>query len=385
MAKKLFVSKSRLVKGQRWYIDYTRFDVETGTEIRHRQDFDLNDIADLTVREAVAARLLQSLETFIRYDDKPKAKGPQITTVKQALAFAVSVKQASKRKNTRRSYTSIPNIFLRWAEKAHYAGMPVRDFKRSHAKGFLRWLTGQNTYKGCTINNYHSALRALWSEMIEEDMTAENPWKGITTQTEEEKARRVFTPDERRAVAKYIEETDYWLFRGLLLQFFCYVRPVELTRIKFRDFDLGRGLVTVTEAAAKEWKKCVKTIPASILHYFRDGRFDKYPANYYMYGLKKLSPSRAIVEPSTVQIGDDRMYKRHTKVLAHLRSIDAIGDTAGLTWYSWKDTGISLHAHLTTPLATRDQAGHSDFDMTLTYYHKDEVNTEYQALPNDLF
>jgi hypothetical protein len=57
----------------------------------------------------------------------------------------------------------------------------------------------------------------------------------------------------------------------------------------------------------------------------------------------------------------------------------------GLTWYSWKYTGISMHAKKTTPLSTRDQAGHSDFDMTLVYYQADKVNNEYRALSDDIF
>lgn len=56
----------------------------------------------------------------------------------------------------------------------------------------------------------------------------------------------------------------------------------------------------------------------------------------------------------------------------------------GLTWYSWKDTGISAHARITSPLATRDQAGHDDFQMTLTYYQAEKVNQEYANLDNDL-
>ena len=73
MAKKLFVSKSRLVKGSRRYIDFTRIDVETGIETRHRQDFGLNDIEDETIREGVADVLVKNLETFTRYDQNQGA------------------------------------------------------------------------------------------------------------------------------------------------------------------------------------------------------------------------------------------------------------------------------------------------------------------------
>lgn len=89
--------------------------------------------------------------------------------------------------------------------------------------------------------------------------------------------------------------------------------------------------------------------------------------------------------PSTTAIDDGRMYKRHAKVLARLKAEGRLtGDLTGLTWYSWKDTGISLHAHNTSPLATRDQAGHTSITMTEVYYHAPQVNEEYQRLENDL-
>lgn len=185
-------------------------------------------------------------------------------------------------------------------------------------------------------------------------------------------------------MASEIEHTDYWLFRGLLLQFFCYVRPVELTRLRFRDFDLGRGLVTVQEGDAKSWKRVVKTIPKSILPYFLDGRFDKYPANYFILGRVEDRRGMARVEPCTTQVDDDRMYRRHLKVLLRLKKQGKIGDFEGLTWYSWKDTGISLHTRRTSPVATKDQAGHTDLSTTSLYYHAPDVNAEYRDLPNDL-
>ncbi len=79
------------------------------------------------------------------------------------------------------------------------------------------------------------------------------------------------------------------------------------------------------------------------------------------------------------------MYRRHDRYLQRLKEEGQLKNTDGLTWYSWKDTGISLHARRTTALSTRDQAGHKDFDITLVYYESEQVNAEYKALPNDLF
>lgn len=126
------------------------------------------------------------------------------------------------------------------------------------------------------------------------------------------------------------------------------------------------------------------TIPRSILHYFLDGKFENHQANYFVFGLVGNEGAQG-VGPSIKAAHPNRMYKRHRKMLERLKDDGRLKHIEHLTWYGWKDTGISLHAHRTTPLATKDQAGHTDFDVTLVYYHAQQVNQEYAALENDLF
>lgn len=386
MAKKTFVRSARLVKGGRWYIDFQRFNPETGETTRHRQDFDLNDIADLELRERVGERLARYIDQFAPPVTKKPASAEisGILTVKQAIALAVSIKQRLPRENSRRPYKTVAHRLLAWCERMHYAGTPVTEFTQKHARAYWDALTTTGNLRGRTLNNYLERLNGLWSELLEREMVSANVWAKIKTVRNEEKLRRPFTDEERRVVAAHIEATDYWLFRGVLLQFFCYVRPVELTRLRFKDFDLGRGLVTVTEGNAKSWRRQVKTIPASVLHYFRDGIFERFPANYFVFG--RVGDGNAQrMWPWTVPIDDQRMYKRHAKVLARLKEEGKLADIRGLTWYSWKDTGISLHTRRTSPVATKDQAGHRNLAVTSVYYHAEEENREYRGLENDLF
>lgn len=379
MAKKIF-ARARLVKNaSRWHIDFSIFDPETGQEKRQRRDFDLNDIEDIAVREAVADRIVRNIEVFAT--QLPKAlpvekKGP---TLKESIELAVQIKQKLPRRSSRRRYVTVSKPLLTWAKKLHYESLPVADFTRKHAVAYWDALTTSKPYRGKTLNNYLDALRTMWNVLEDRELVRENPWERIKPAREEEKTRRIFTDDERRTVAMAAMETDYWIFRGILLQFYCYVRPVELTRLKFKDFDLAKGTVTIREADSKQYRRVVKTIPESIRHFFVDGKFERYPANYFMYGL-----GAGGMEPSTVAVDELRPAKRHTKLLNKLKESGKLRDTSGLTWYSWKDTGISMHARKTGPVATKDQAGHRNLAMTSIYYHASDVNPEYRALENDL-
>ena len=382
MAKKIY-AQARVVKGQRWYIDYTAFDRETGKEARHRQDFDLNDIPNLEVRELVADRLVNHLSVFVRPAQKTSPSLISSVSVAEGVELACSIKYRLPRINSHKQYKSISKIFLKWCKGRDYAALPLPDFTQKHARAFWHFLN-EKKYAGRTLNNYLTALKGLWSELIGEEQIAVNSWDKIKPARVGEKRRRPFTDDERRVVASWAKGNDYWMFRGILLQYFCYIRPVEISRLKFRDFDFAKGTIIIHEGNAKSWKKRVATLPKSILHYFIDGRFEKYPANFFVLGRIPARVGRWEIHPSTTALNECRMNKRHSRTLERLKEAGQLGDIEGLSWYSWKDTGISRHVRTTSPVATKDQAGHSSFNMTAIYYHADEINEEYQKMENDL-
>lgn len=385
MAKKFFV-RSKVVKGVRWHIDYTVYNLENGSETRHRRDFSLNTIFDLKVRSEVARILCLHLEEFL-LDSPAKriAKTQHSETVLHAVEVALAQKLKLPRENSHRTYKSVTKAFKLWLEKEGLSKLPIKSFTRKYALAYWDLLTDGKKYAGTTLQNIKIHLAALWSEMINRELAEANPWSGIKPPPANEKMRRPFTQEERKAVAIEAEKTDYWLFRAILLQFYCYIRPVEITRLRFRDFDLEKGTVVVQAGNAKKWQKRTATIPEAVLHYFKDGRFDQYPGNYLVLSKFDRGKNNFMVAPGMVPIDHDRMYRRHRKLLLRLVKKGKLKDITGLTWYSWKDTGISLHTRKTSPVATKDQAGHKDLSITSLYYHPEEINPEYRKLPNDLF
>jgi integrase len=390
MAKKIFAS-GRLVKsGKRWIIDYTIQAADSENEVRRRKDFNLNDIENEAIRAAVGewlAQNIQYLANALLPEDEAVliAKATDEITIRQALAAAVAEKKKSPRKNSHKGYVTISNQFLEWAENRGIDRKGISTFTRKDAKAFADYVFTQKEYRHSTLNNKIKTMRGLWFTMKKELelVEGENPWSNIKAFRKQEKLRRVFTDKERRIVAAEVQK-DYWLYRALLLQFYCYIRPVEITRLRFRDFDLAKGLVTVQEGDAKKWRKVVKTIPREVLHHFIDGKFETYPVNYYVFGRREVGNNQYIIAPWTTKCDDDRMYRKHKKILDRLVKEGKLENVDGLTWYSWKDTGISMHTRITSPVATKDQAGHTDLTTTSIYYTAPEINEEYKALGHDL-
>ena len=389
MAKKIFVPRAHVVKGERWLIDYVEMDPSTGKESRHRNEFGLNEVPE-EIREHVGRCLIKCVEKVLRSVARspiaaPATRDEPCMAMQNAVEFALKLKTAGPRENTHKNYKTICLYLVDWLKARSYTRMPVAEFGKRHARAFFDWYITRKPLRGVTINNRLTHLRALWSELVDRDICRENPWKSIKPVREEEKKRRPFNPVERRLVAAEIERADYWLFRGVLLQYYCYIRPEELRRLKFRAFDFARGLVKVESFEAKKWKARWATIPRSVLHYFTDGRFDQHLVSHFVFGVSGDRRSGYELAPSSRPASKSVAYRRHQKILHRMKAAGQLGDIVGLTWYSWKDTGITEHTRKTSPLATRDQAGHEDFDMTLTYYQREAINTEYSGLENDLF
>lgn len=171
----------------------------------------------------------------------------------------------------------------------------------------------------------------------------------------------------------------YWLYRAMLLLYYCGIRRNEMCRLRFGDFDFKTGLIFLSEADTKNYKDRSPTIPKVILDAFTDGIFDKYPKKCYVFG-KEWKPN-----PSE-QLNPNRISKTHRRMLDQLVEAGTLNaeDIAGLDFYAWKDTAISTHIHITSPISTRDQVGHATLEQTLVYYHAKKINQEYRDLPDTL-
>lgn len=391
MAKKIFVPRVSIRKGERWAVDYEVFDPNTGEKARHRNEFGLNDVPE-QFREYVADCLVNCVEKVLRTIVKPAPVAPvaneiatqEQTGIMEAVALAVQVKCSGSRTNTHKNYLSIGKFLATWLALRSYNRMPAGEFSKRHARAFFDWYMTRKKLRGITLNNRITHLRALWYVLIDREICTTNPWLSIRPFREEEKYRRAFTPEERRIVAAEVMATDYWLFRALLLQYYCFIRPEELRRMKFRAFDFARGVVKVDSTEAKKWKTRWATIPRSVMPYFLDGVFDQQPANFHVFGIRGNRSRGYSLGASPNPASKSVAYRMHKRIIDRLRASGKLADTFGLTWYSWKDTGITDHTGKTSPLSTRDQAGHEHFDQTLAYYQQASVNQEYAGLKNDL-
>lgn len=362
--EKKFISP-KLVKGATWYIEY--YDPH-----RLRRTFDLNRIQDKKIRLQEAKKILDRLNG---QESKNIASTKEKTRLIDAIQVAYETKITSERKNTRKSYQTIYNKLMDWITKHKMEKSFLEDFTYKHAKKFI--LDAASGLCNTTYNNQIQLSKSLFYEIIREEPDYKNPFVGIQPKKHIEKTRRHFEDWERDIMIEAIREKDHRLYLATLLQYYCFIRPVELTRIRFRNFDFHNGTIKVESYEAKAWKTRVLTIPDSIIHYFACPEFNKFPSNWFVFG-HKLQP-----DPSR-KCAENRMYNLHRDVLEDMHRQGKLPDINGLSFYSWKDTGCTNAAKFLSPFELRDQLGHATLDQIMVYYHQDEIIEKVKFHPVQL-
>lgn len=396
MGKKTFAEKTgvvefippRLVKAaQGWYVVFYTPHPETLMLERHRKSYNLNRIPKKRDRQVRAEAILQAVEEVLPYG-YPWVAGKAIyeidrfialrrTESAQALSseksilecikFVADLKCQADRKETVRTYR---NAFVRFEEflrANRFENMPVTKFGVHEAQAYMdsiRLRIGNNTY-----NNYRGQIIVLFNAMKTRGFIAENPFLSTPKMARAKKGRRPFSLDEATVVLKEIYEKDWWLFILVLLHLGELIRRTEAYRLRFNRFHLGDGYILLEEDDTKNRQESTVTIPKEFLPFFLDDRFTKWPTNYLLFGaLGKPHASRAA--------GENTFKRRHRNILLRLKSEGKLKDIAGLSLYSWKDTGMTFMAKHLTPFQLRDHARHSSTDISMRYYHADRIIPE---------
>ena len=377
----------RLVRARdRWYISfYCEDDLDGGQRKKFRPTFNLNRIASLKDREARALELVAKLRVWLD-SGKPISKFNESkvrvtaevadefplmrTPVSVAIDHIVQLK-GSLRHDTARSYKSVARKFVEFLDRKKWGSMEIGDVSKMHARGYLDDCIITRKLSPTSWNNQVSFLRTIFNDLVDRGYTRENPFTGIKKKKELPKARRTFTLEEAQIVLKRVREESELLFYVCIIQYCCHFRPGEIQKMRFRDIDLKRGLISMDYTRTKDWDNRVATIPAEFLPFFDPEFFSMYPVNSFVFGAG-WKPGQS--KPCSKQVA----FRLHEKILHQLLADGQLKDITGLVLYSWKDTGIT-HALENLPLlAVQDQAGHSNGQITLKYRHKEPENQAYK-------
>lgn len=374
--------KAVLVKGQRWYIKYYQVNPATGLRERFRETFDLNRVKDLEERESIAKQHLRQLNAKLALGfpfEEAYSTLPNETNILAALEVAKKVCCDSDRENTNRNIRSMCNIFTEFLELEGLTGLTIGSFKKSHAVAFMDYAVFHREVEPRTYNNYKERLTSIFKALKKRGYCQQNHFKKFKKKKVHGKQRRAFSEKERTIVAEHISQTDAWLTLGMLLQYHCFLRPIELRRLRFYMINLEEGTIRLTGAETKNRDNEIVTIPDDIAELLQAYNFQQYHPTWLVFG------EGGHPHPDK-PCGHGLYWERHRNALQLLHEKGKLLNIKGLSYYSWKDTGaMELFKKKVNMLEIMKQLRHKDLATTQKYCQSLYIiNEEIKALSNAL-
>lgn len=373
----------RLVRARaRWYIEWYEKNPMNGQMQRIRQTFGLNRIKKKSTRKKQADMLLNRIyQTLLEqgayyFHTGVQASGHRRRSLQAALEKIEQIKYASVRKASRNSYASIVRRFRTWCADHQYLSGNVEEFSRAMAVAYLDEIRMDSRVGARSFNNHLSTLRSFFAEMLQRDWIQANPFAGIRRQRVKEKNRRCFTTQEAAAVVEEAQRQNCWLLRAILLQYYGFIRPKEIRWLKFGYFE--QGLVHLPGKITKTGRARSVTLPQSIRSFFSGDIFESFPSTYFLFGPGiRPGPARPC--------GKNAFNMAHGQILKALEAKGKIADRSGLSFYSWKDSGITDLSREVPLLSLMKQAGHQDPNETVKYYDRRRTNKDMAGVQKKLF
>ena len=248
------------------------------------------------------------------------------------------------------------------------------QFTRAFCVDFLDYIFIDRNNGAQTRNNYLNFLRVFSGYLVDKGLLPSKPTEGIVPIN-----RRLYTKEREciptniiGKIANYCAKRDpHFLFACYLL-YYCFIRPVEMTRLRIEDFNINECTVTIPGSASKNKLTQTVTIPKKVLLYGASIGVFSAPNKDYVFSVG--------LKPGTEEI-NPKLFRDHwAKVRKALRL------KPEWKFYSLKDTGITEMCDKNmASIAVRDQARHSSLAITDIYTrHRTKANKAIVDLDGSL-
>lgn len=277
------------------------------------------------------------------------------------------------RKETYVGYKSYLKILREYIDK-HSNCYYTYQFDKQFCVDFLDYIFIERNNGAQTRNNYLNFLRVLSGFFLEKGFITTKPTDGIKPIS-----KRLFKKERTRIpakvvkeIAKYLKEYDPRFLFVCYLLYYCFIRPVEITRLRVRDFNLKKCTLTVQGECSKNKETQTVTVPKKVIMFGIEQGFFSAPMDDFIVSEK--------LRPGTIEI-DPKIFRDHWATVRK-----ALRLKPEWKFYSLKDTGITelLEANMPS-IEVRDQARHSSLSITEIYAQRStKVNEEILDLDGAL-
>lgn len=263
------------------------------------------------------------------------------------------------RKQTYDDYKSKIKILRNYVKEKN----PIRyvfQFKKKFCIQFLDYVYLERNNGAQTYNNYLNFLRVLSGWLLERGFINEKVTDGISPISKRllKKERACIPLDKVKEIGEWTKANDPYFHFACQILYYCFVRPVEMTRIRICDFDLQKGTLTLHEDQTKNRLTQTVTVPKKLIFYGIELGVFSAPMVDFVFSTK--------LRPGSEQI-DPKIFRDHWAKVSR-----ALKLKKEWKFYSLKDTGLTemLEKDVAAPIQVKNQARHSSLAITELYLNK---------------
>ncbi len=225
-------------------------------------------------------------------------------TLRQAIIETIKWRRGE---NLRERYLKELEAYL----KKFAAGRSEMFIDQVGVEAIQQWFQGRNealSTKRANIGRLGSMFDVAWRQGV----TKENPCLRLPTVKLRQDPPKIFTPEQAAKVLKIARRKTPTLLPFIVLGLFVGVRPEELEKLKWGDWDAKHGTITIDAAAAKTSRRRRVTLHATAQEWLK---------------VCKVGKPGALIAPKKVTL---RRYRRKIRDTAKIEwGQDVLRHTAG--------------------------------------------------------
>lgn len=342
-------------KGKKHYVDFYAVDPVTGQ--LKRKKYHLDNCGSRQAEKHEAALLVAAITEKLQSGWNPwiaeKSGGRAMTPIDDVLEKYLTLVSKDCRQKTIHSYTSRVNILKEYISGLKNPPRYVYQCSKQFFSEFLDYVYLVRNVSPRTRNNYMQWCYSLCEMLKSRGYLDTNPCEGFEKVKEKAKKRQPLTVAMLKAMYVHLKNTDPHFLLACLMEYFCFIRPQELSYVKLCDISLKGQTVFVPADHSKNKKDGKVALPPVVIRLMVDLRVFDSPSSHYLFSHK--------FRPGAEHVRADHFNKRWVV----MRGVLKWGDEC--QFYSLKDTGIRDLANREGIVTARDQARHSDISTTNKY------------------
>jgi integrase/recombinase XerD len=284
----------------RWYVEYKFKHPETNKFVKFREWIS-SKLSTRTARYSKASELKNTINVKLKSGYNPFENTQRNYTLNEAFEEVLKIKNATTESRTRSTYKSISKIFLVWLHLLKYKNLRPSEFNKYHAQQFLDYALVTKKVSNRTHNNYLVAMRTLFECFFTRDYIDVNVWKKIPKLKTKETNLSFFNPDERLKIKEFLEKEHYELYCVMLLIYYCFLRPAEITRLRICDIDFRKNQIIVKGNQSKNGKTQIVIMHQNLVDSLMKLNLQNHDQNLFVFGTtKSLLPSSKKIAPTRI-------------------------------------------------------------------------------------